>query len=62
MHAPETQPSRPEVWWKRLKNWFAKIFSGRDTIIMAISPAALVFCCAIRWIAFSTGSMFLPGI
>ena len=30
MHAPETQPSRPQGRLTRLKNWFVKIFSGRD--------------------------------
>jgi glycerol-3-phosphate O-acyltransferase len=30
MHAPETQPDQPTGLLKRVKNWFGKIFSGRD--------------------------------
>ncbi len=30
MNAPETQPSQPQGWLKRLTNWVGKTFSGRD--------------------------------
>jgi glycerol-3-phosphate O-acyltransferase len=30
MNAPETQPSQPQGWLTRLKNWFGNTFSGRD--------------------------------